>query len=279
MNNFWKKARNSTIMVVLFLGFLLISSLIVEPKANFELVTENQKLIQKYDSLRHLISDIELTVLTFDLQENKDMYRLLKIPKREVPMVFYEFDSTEIRADSLISNLESRLKIIKKNMINYQEARIEQAEIVKKKIDSLKHTPLIKPVNNAEIIEITCGYGYQIHPYYNRIFFHEGIDFSIEVGKSIFATAKGEVELIKKDRYGYGYRVVINHGYGYKTVYAHLSEFLVNKGDKVKRGQEIAKSGNSGLSTGPHLHYEVHMNGQPVNPSWFYTTNDFIARK
>ena len=100
---------------------------------------------------------------------------------------------------------------------------------------------------------------------------HPGTDFSVNTGTPVYATGDGVVKLTRTSFSGYGKQIEINHGFGYVTKYAHLSEFLVKKGQKVKRGQIIAYSGNTGKSTAPHLHYEVIKDGKKVNPvNYFY---------
>ena len=94
---------------------------------------------------------------------------------------------------------------------------------------------------------------------------HEGIDVATQEGRPILAPSEGIVTKVTWNG-GFGKILVVEHGYGYKTKYAHLSKVLVKKGDKIKRGQEIAQVGNTGRSTGPHLHYEVLLNNVPVNP-------------
>ena len=135
----------------------------------------------------------------------------------------------------------------------------------------LSHIPQIQPIKNEDLKRTASGYGYRIDPVYNVRTFHKGMDFSCDKKTPVYATADGVVEDAKWMS-GYGYTVVINHGYGYKTLYAHLldKKFLVKKGQKVVRGEQIAFSGNSGKSTGPHLHYEVIYKGNHVNPINYY---------
>jgi len=130
--------------------------------------------------------------------------------------------------------------------------------------------PAIQPISDKYKRRISSFYGYRIHPIYKRRVFHDGLDFSAPSGTEIYAAADGVIEKAKKSRYGYGNTIVINHGYGYKTVYAHMSSFAVRRGKKVKRGQLIGYVGNSGLSTAPHLHYEVQRNGRKVNPIYYF---------
>ncbi|HLG32024.1 MAG TPA: M23 family metallopeptidase [Ignavibacteriaceae bacterium] len=113
------------------------------------------------------------------------------------------------------------------------------------------------------------SYGMRIHPILQQRRFHSGIDIIVDTGTPVYASGKGKVIFVGR-RGGYGLEIVIDHGFGYRTVYAHLSKELVKKGQKVSRGEVIAKSGNSGLSSGPHLHYEVQHNGTKLNPVDFF---------
>ena len=106
-------------------------------------------------------------------------------------------------------------------------------------------------------------------PIYRTLKFHEGLDYSADIGTPVYATGDGTVELAGWNK-GYGNSIDISHGYNYLTRYAHLSEILVRQGQKVRRGDMIGKVGNTGKSTGPHLHYEVRLHGQPQNPVNYY---------
>ncbi len=125
--------------------------------------------------------------------------------------------------------------------------------------------PALKPIDG----KITSTFGKRLHPVYRRVLFHEGIDFSAKTGTNVYAPGNGVV-ISTGYNFGYGKKIVIDHGFGYKTVYAHLSRSLVRKGQKVTRGDVIALSGNTGISTGPHLHYEVHKNNRKINPSAYF---------
>jgi murein DD-endopeptidase MepM/ murein hydrolase activator NlpD len=125
--------------------------------------------------------------------------------------------------------------------------------------------PNIRPITGF----ITSGFGMREHPIYKRILFHAGTDFSAPVGTKVMTTADGIVAFSGFDK-GYGKKVIINHAYGYQTVYAHLSKTVIRQGQHVNRGDVIAFSGNTGVSTGPHLHYEVHKDNVQVNPTAFF---------
>ena len=143
-------------------------------------------------------------------------------------------------------------------------------EIAKTKEDMMKHVPAIMPVKRTTIYGISSHFGYRTDPFYKVNKMHSGIDFSGPKGSPIYATGDGVVEKTVKSKTGYGNNIIINHGYGYKTRYAHLNSINVKKGDKIKRGQKIGTLGNTGKSSGPHLHYEVIKNNVPVNPINFF---------
>jgi len=125
----------------------------------------------------------------------------------------------------------------------------------------LASTPAIQPTGGW----MTSRFGYRVSPFTGRKEFHKGVDIANRKGTAILATANGIVSFAG-DKGTMGNVLVIDHGHGMITRYAHLSEALKKQGEKVKRGDIIAQMGNSGRSTGPHLHYEVHLNGVPVNP-------------
>jgi murein DD-endopeptidase MepM/ murein hydrolase activator NlpD len=121
---------------------------------------------------------------------------------------------------------------------------------------------------------LASGFGYRRDPFTRTRKFHDGIDITAPVGTPVRATADGTVESIQYYRNGYGLTLVVNHGYGYKTVYAHLSLSKVKRYQKVERGEVIALVGNSGRTTGPHLHYEVQITGKARNPLNYIIPDD-----
>ena len=158
------------------------------------------------------------------------------------------------RSESLLKQMQ-----IQSKMLN------EMLEKASEKADQLQTRPAIQPIENKDLAYTAAGFGMRMHPFYRVKTFHEGMDFTAPVGTPVRATGNGEVA----ETYltgPQGVRVVIDHGYGYKTVYAHLKNISVKKGQKITRGEIIGTVGDTGLSTAPHLHYEVHKNGKPVNP-------------
>lgn len=151
---------------------------------------------------------------------------------------------------------------------NELSARFQEFEELRKSVIArnhrLAHTPSIWPASGS----VSSEYGTRRHPITGKVQLHRGIDIAAPVGTPVYATADGTV-VFAGERGGYGLTVVIDHGYGMQTLYAHNSRLFVKAGDAVRRGQQIAAMGSSGLSTGPHVHYEVLVNGEAVNPRQF----------
>ncbi len=131
--------------------------------------------------------------------------------------------------------------------------------------------PAIMPLNKKDMSHaVTSGFGWRTHPIYKTMEFHPGMDFSAEQGTPIYATGDGTVDRADNLAQGYGNHVVLNHGFGYQTLYGHMSRIAVVPGQKITRGQLIGYVGSTGLSTAPHVHYEVMKNGERVNPINYY---------
>jgi murein DD-endopeptidase MepM/ murein hydrolase activator NlpD len=136
------------------------------------------------------------------------------------------------------------------------------------KEEELKHMPSMRPIAN----DVISGFGFRHHPILNVRKMHTGLDFGAPMGSPVYATADGIVTMAGNGANGYGMQVDLQHGFGYETKYAHLSKVNVQLGQKVKRGDVIAFTGNSGLSKGPHLHYEIKKDGNKIDPiDYFYS--------
>jgi murein DD-endopeptidase MepM/ murein hydrolase activator NlpD len=151
------------------------------------------------------------------------------------------------------------------------EQRQELLSRADKYLKIIKSLPFGKPVQGV----VTSRYGKRKDPLNKKKAFHEGVDFRAKKGDKIFATADGVVLRAFRNG-GYGNYVQISHGNGYSTSFSHMQVFLVKKGEKVKRGQPIGLIGSTGRSTGPHLHYEITLDGKPVNPKKFLTVAKLI---
>lgn len=151
-----------------------------------------------------------------------------------------------------------------------QDKMEEIFDDVSKRLSLLYHTPSGNPLGDDSYI--SSGFGTRVHPITNRFQVHEGIDIPVRIGDPVMTTADGTVAFVGR-KAGYGFTVIVNHRFGFSTTYAHLDKILVNRGDIVMKGDVIAEGGNTGISTGPHLHYEITYIGRAINPYYFYTWN------
>lgn len=165
----------------------------------------------------------------------------------------------------LIIQTRKKIDKLQKRLVVQSKSLDEIAQLGKNKEKLLAAMPAIQPIENDDLRRISSGYGKRWHPILKMMRMHKGIDFASNIGAKIYATADGVVKQTSTG-HGYGKLVVIKHGFGYQTRYAHMSEIKVSKGEKVTRGEVIGLVGNTGLSTGPHVHYEIRKEGETVNP-------------
>lgn len=176
----------------------------------------------------------------------------------------------DIVQKDVILALREKVDLLRRKLYIESKSQDEIVERAENKEKQLAAVPAIQPISNKQLIALASGFGPRIHPVYKVKKMHTGIDFAASIGTPIYATADGRVEEVSVRFSGYGKMVVINHGFGYKTRYAHMHGFAVRQGQQVKRGDLIGYVGNTGLSTAPHLHYEVMMNGSQINPVHYF---------
>lgn len=179
-----------------------------------------------------------------------------------------DFDNSE-----LVIGTTKRMDGIRKELTVQSRSLDEIVSMAKQKHKVLASIPAIQPVRNENLKAMASGFGYRTDPFTKVRKFHAGMDFSARTGTPVFATGDGVVERADNTASGYGNHIVIRHGYGYETLFGHLSKYKVKRGQKVKRGDIIGYVGSTGRSEAPHLHYEVHKNGEVVNPLNFYYGN------
>lgn len=286
-----KKQLNIINLLIVFIVMISLSAISYNNNFNYEiledyrnLIEQNDSLIKKYQSVEDKINELNKSLTNLNYYDVDIYQKLLRVDTNDLITFNYSIDSNLlIKNNGYVYNkvLESLDQQTQKLSINIslKEKEMEYLhDMALLKIDSIHRIPSIKPVSDFNVISISSDFGYRIHPIYNKLIFHEGIDFAIKEGSPIYATADGYVEELFKDKDGYGYRIIINHMNGYKTLYAHVKKFKVRKGSKVKRGDIIALSGSTGSSTGPHLHYEVHYKNKILNPSRFYKNDKYLVK-
>lgn len=182
----------------------------------------------------------------------------------------------------LLKNVAVRLDVLTKKTYVQSKSFDELAALSKRAGEMASCVPAIPPMNpDPDRYRLSSSFGYRRDPFTGRTKRHTGVDFAMKPGNPLYSTGDGVVESVKFELFGYGNQVIIDHGFGYKTRYAHMREIAVAEGMKVKRGECIGTSGNSGRSSGPHLHYEVIYKGNYVNPANYYdlsiTTEEYAT--
>ena len=172
--------------------------------------------------------------------------------------------------DALVSGMISQLNTLSSRVAFQQKSYGQIEGMINNKEKLLAAIPAIQPVSNKDLRRIASGFGTRIDPVYKVSKFHAGLDFTAPQGTPIYATADGRVKLTSYNEGSYGNHVVINHGFGYETLYGHMVRIKARPGQMVNRGEVIGWVGNTGKSTGPHCHYEVHKNGNPIDPVYYF---------
>ena len=262
--------------ILAFFTLLIFFQYFDSPKEK-RLKGEINHLLSQYEIINNDLEKIELVL--DDIQNRDDnIYRTIfeadPIPTSIRKQGFggvnrYKKLSGYSNSD-LIINTSKKIDQLTKQLYLQSKSFDEIIELAKNKSKMLASIPAIQPVANKDLKRMTSGYGYRIHPIYKTRKMHYGMDYSAKVGTEIYATGDGVISKVKRSKRGYGNYVKINHGFGYETLYAHMSKYIVKKGQKVKRGEVIGYVGNTGVSTAPHLHYEVRKDNKKINPVNFY---------
>ncbi|MBL7833390.1 MAG: M23 family metallopeptidase [Cyclobacteriaceae bacterium] len=172
--------------------------------------------------------------------------------------------------EDMIVALSEKVDKLKRKVYIELKSQDELKSLAEKKVKLFAAIPAIQPISNKQLVALASGFGVRIHPIYKVKKMHTGIDFAAPIGTPIYATADGKVEEVSVKFSGYGKMVVLDHGFGYKTRYAHMHDFAVRTGQNIKRGELIGYVGDTGISTAPHLHYEVMLNGVLINPVHYF---------
>jgi murein DD-endopeptidase MepM/ murein hydrolase activator NlpD len=180
------------------------------------------------------------------------------------------YDSLDSMTDvALVRTVDTKLDRLDQMIYTQSKSFDFLSSQAKNLSDRINHVPSIQPISSKHLKTMASGYGYRRDPIYGTSRLHEGMDFSADIGTPVYATGDGKVTFADWHS-GYGNLIEINHGFNYVTRYAHLSQISVRSGQSVKRGDLIGKVGNTGKSTGPHLHYEVRLRGAAQNPVNYY---------
>ena len=260
------------VIIIYYFSFSLLFDTPYEHKIRQStklLKEEYNRLSERYDSLEMVLDNITAREKgVFRTLFEADPYDL-DVEQSEERVALYEKN---------VSKSKSQLALDLEQKISDLSQRADELENSWKRIKELgdnlgeksKNIPSIQPVLNQQLTLLTAGYGTILNPFYRTLKSHQGVDYTVAEGSSVFATADGVVKEISDKSSTLGKTIIIDHGNGYKTSYSHLLSVGVRRGQKVQRGDIIALSGNSGLSLAPHLHYEVRYNDLRINPIHYF---------
>jgi murein DD-endopeptidase MepM/ murein hydrolase activator NlpD len=261
-----------TAAIISFFAFRFVGS------PNEKLLSlENERLQDKYHQLNDQVKanqeqmselvkrDNEVYRAIFEANPIPDSARARALAQEQEIARVENMRSSDL-VNSIINSLNNLGHYISAQKKSYDEID----NLLKNKEQLLVSTPAIQPVSNKDLTRVASGFGYRIDPIYKTVKLHAGLDFAAPQGTPIYATANGTVTVAGNTGNGYGNHVVINHGYGYETLYGHMVKVKAKAGQQVKRGEVIGYVGSTGKSTGPHCHYEVHKNGQKIDPVYFF---------
>lgn len=270
------RMRQTAVSVLAGVAVVAVAYSLMDFPREKELRAENETLRAEVSVLNRRADDA-LAVMEDLAERDNNFYRIVmqaepisagrRYAGLERQRAFDRLDS--LSDPQLIENVSSkfdrleRMLYVQSTSFDYLAKRAGEMD------DRLAHVPAIPPLNEKYLRTVASGYGTRIDPVYGTTRFHEGLDFSAPPGTPVYATGDGTVNTSGWES-AYGNMVEINHGYSYTSRYAHLSELCVAPGQKVKRGDLIGKVGNTGKSTGPHLHYEVRLKGEPQNPVYYH---------
>lgn len=261
-----------TASIIVAIAFQYLDS----PKEKL-LRSQNEAMREDYDLMNKRMGDLQSRMVEIEQRDNEvyrsifeanpipDSARAKRMEQRYEQQLVSRMNDVEL-ASSIALNIQELNTRMEVQMHSFKQIE----SFIKNKEDLLASTPAIQPVSNANLKRMASGFGYRIDPIYKTTKMHAGLDFSAPQGTPIYASANGTVHIASNTGNGFGNHVVIKHGYGYETLYAHMYRIKAKRGQKVNRGEIIGYVGSTGKSTGPHLHYEVHRNGKPVDPVYYF---------
>lgn len=257
-------------------GFFIVLLIVFGSPSEKNLRVENSRLLAQYHILSSRLDDA-LGVMKQLQRRDDNLYRVIMQADPVADALRnasygktnrYE-ELMDMTNAKMVVNTTQQMDLLARRVYVQSKSYDDIVELCKKHDDMLACIPAIQPVSNKNLKQTASGYGNRIDPIYKTVKFHAGMDFSANVGTPVYATGNGTVQKAGWEGL-YGNCITINHGFGYVTRYAHLSKIGVRRGQKVVRGEKIGQVGSTGKSTGPHLHYEVHLKGHIMNPVNYY---------
>ena len=272
----------------LIMLLVLLSSPVIETPKEISQAREIENYQLQYEQLNRKMKQIESVLDNLQDRDNQ-IYRVIfeanpitdDVRKAGFGGVNRYADLEGFDNSELIINTTKKMEILSKQIVVQSKSLDEIQRMALDKEVLLSAIPSIQPINNENLRRMASGYGWRTDPFTKSRRMHKGMDFSAPTGTPIYAPSDGKVIRVDSRSAGYGKHIRIDHGFGYVTLYAHLSEYNVRRGQRVKRGDVIGFVGNTGRSVAPHLHYEIRKDGKHLNPINFYygdlNTEEFNA--
>jgi murein DD-endopeptidase MepM/ murein hydrolase activator NlpD len=273
---------------LLFTGLtLFLASWILVIRDRHQVSPRAEKLVTDQKQITY-----EMELLNRDMDQYEERLRNVAYNDDHIYRVYFEQDPwpatlrragvggsekytylQEYKYADLLIRTNHKIDQIERELVVQSTSFDEVIEMAATKEERLAARPAIQPISMKDLIRFGSPFGLRLHPILNVIRPHEGIDLTAPRGTPIYATADGKVLQAGYRAGGFGKKILVDHGYGYSTLYGHCDEVLVEEGQEVKRGEVIGLVGSTGLSKFPHLHYEVHVNGRPVDPINYYAND------
>lgn len=273
---FWRGVVHLFVWIGIAILYYIAFSFFFDTPLEYKMKHSTRKLEQQYDSLSARYEMIEQVLYNVIDRDEQVFNALFESDPYNFDSEFekkrwenYEkllTKSNKELSTEFFDKLRQLEKLSSEHL--YTVATLEQtADSLKQQIANI---PAIQPVINKDLTLLTASYGMRMHPFYKILTAHQGVDYTVSEGSRVFATADGRVKDVLTKNTTSGRTVIIDHGNGYETTYCHLGKIYAKRGERVKRGDIIAQSGNSGLSLAPHLHYEIKHNGMRVDPIHYF---------
>ena len=277
---FWRKAvpmfYKGLIWAAMIIGWFVVFGLVVDMPNEYKLRhsvddmrDEYEKLETRYNTLTKVLDNVierDANVFRTLFQSNPyDLNDDDENSREELNAVLLDLDNAKLQ-----EILDSRIASAKSHNERLLESYVSHSDVIVADYMNLRCMPSIQPVNNSGLTLLASGKKSLLNPFHRTMTEHNGVDYLVPEGTAVFATADGSVESLSEKNSTRGKAITINHGNGYKTTYCHLQDIRVSEGDRVRRGDIIALSGNTGLSFAPHLHYEVRFRGAVVDPVHYF---------
>ncbi|MDY0199809.1 MAG: M23 family metallopeptidase [Bacteroidales bacterium] len=273
----WRGVKYLFFSIVVSVAYYVIFSFFFDTPQERGLRRDNDEMLlqlelfnKKFDHLSSVLADVQ--------QRDDNIYRTI-FEAEPIPNTIREAgiggvdrysDLEGLPNSEIVIRTAKRIDKLSKQIYIQSKSFDEVIGMAKRKEEMIASIPAIQPISNKDLRRVASPFGVRMHPFYKVLKMHNGMDFTSPTGTEIYATGDGVVSDVIHSSRGYGNTVIIDHGFGYKTLYAHQSQIIARRGQKVKRGEVIGLVGNTGMSMAPHLHYEVRRHDQPINPINFY---------